>query len=192
MFCLQTLVLHGALAFRTGRWHQVKTIWGESCTQVNREADPGVEECQMESNRQRNGLSETYMDSMWPCFLQALICAVLKQVRWLSASFLDIFVSAAGGSKKPAGRLHRSFLCWSSDAMRSFLLFLIRSGNGYTAISWNYVSHIDSSFPLVFFIKNKWVLRWRINTLEAIVLSFWLTGLFLNVFQVFPLLAMLI
>lgn len=50
------------------------------------------------------------------------ICEILKQVRWLSTSCLDVFVSATVGRKKPAGRLHRSFLHWSSDVMRSLLL----------------------------------------------------------------------
>lgn len=45
-------------------------------------------------------------------------------------------------------------------------------------------------FLLVSFANNKWVLRWRINTPEATVLSFWLTALVLNLFQVFPFLVM--
>lgn len=60
-WCLDRRLTSGQYDLRTA----------ESCTQVNGEVYPGAEECQMESDRQQNGLSETYMDSDKPfCLLQ--------------------------------------------------------------------------------------------------------------------------
>lgn len=124
-----------------------------------------------------------------PVSCRTLMCTALKQVRWV---FLGIFVSAAVGSQKPAGRLEWSLHCWSSDVMRSSLLS-ISSGSGYKAISWNYVTPTDSLVFLWFSLKKiRGFLGKRWNTSKAIVHSFWLIDLFLNVFQAFSLLVMLI